>query len=118
MECYKEARYDVISPDEENFRMSFREKIIDDLSLQGLVSFARHKTRDKTVWEEEIILTSGHQMTMEVLSHGLTCRIDYSPLYGLRFKSLRNLLKNFKILSWSIPCIFESRVPDKIMSLE
>lgn len=45
MECYKEGRYDVISPDEENFRVSFREKIIDDLSLQGLVSFASERPR-------------------------------------------------------------------------
>lgn len=54
MECCKEVYYDVICPDEENFRESFREKVIADLSLQGLVSFA------KAAWEDEIILTCGH----------------------------------------------------------
>lgn len=60
MGCCKEEYYDAISPDEGNFRESFRKKVIADLSLQGLVSFAKQKTKDKAVWEEEVILTSGH----------------------------------------------------------
>lgn len=59
VECCKEAHYDMISPDKGNFREGFREKVIADSSLEGLVTFAKQKTRNKAVWEEEIILTLG-----------------------------------------------------------
>lgn len=36
----------------------FREKLTIDSSLERLVSFAKQKTRDRAVQEEEILLTN------------------------------------------------------------